>query len=73
MIRREKGGSLERVEWQEALDFVAEKFTQIREAHGPDALGGLCSARCTNEENYLFQKLIRAGIGTNNVDHCARY
>jgi predicted molibdopterin-dependent oxidoreductase YjgC len=73
MIRREKGGTLERVGWEEALDFVAKSFGDIKDANGPDALGGLCSARCTNEENYLFQKMFRAGIGTNNVDHCARY
>jgi predicted molibdopterin-dependent oxidoreductase YjgC len=73
MIRRVKGGNLERVDWPEALDFVAQRFAEIKEKNGPDALGGLCSARCTNEENYLFQKLFRAGIGTNNVDHCARY
>lgn len=59
--------------WEEALDYIAEKIKAIREKHGPDAIGGLSSARCTNEENYLFQKFIRAGIGTNNVDHCARY
>jgi predicted molibdopterin-dependent oxidoreductase YjgC len=73
MIRREKGGTLERVGWEEALDFVAKSFSDIKDANGPDALGGLSSARCTNEENYLFQKMFRAGIGTNNVDHCARY
>ncbi len=44
----------------------------IRDKHGADAIGGLSSARCTNEENYAFQKFIRAGVGTNNVDHCAR-
>lgn len=60
------------VSWQEALDFVASKFKEIVKKHGPDAVAGLASARCTNEENYLFQKFIRAVIGTNNVDHCAR-
>jgi predicted molibdopterin-dependent oxidoreductase YjgC len=73
LIRRQKGGSFERATWGEALDFVAEKMTSIRDGHGSDSVGGLCSARCTNEENYLFQKLVRAGLGTNNVDHCARY
>jgi predicted molibdopterin-dependent oxidoreductase YjgC len=73
LIRREKGGNFEKATWDEALDHIAQKFTEIKEKNGPDALGGLCSARCTNEENYLFQKLFRAGIGTNNVDHCARY
>ncbi len=73
LIRREKGGSFEKASWDEALDHIAKKFNEIKDQNGPDALGGLCSARCTNEENYLFQKLFRAGIGTNNVDHCARY
>jgi len=43
------------------------------EDKGADALAGLASARCTNEENYAFQKFFRAGVGTNNIDHCARY
>lgn len=73
LIRREKGGSLERATWDEALNLIAAKFKAIKEEHGADALAGLCSARCTNEENYLFQKLVRAGFGTNNIDHCARY
>lgn len=73
MIRREKGGNLEKVGWDEALDFVAGKMKGIKEKDGADAIGGLCSARCTNEENYLFQKMMRAGVGTNNIDHCARY
>jgi predicted molibdopterin-dependent oxidoreductase YjgC len=73
LIRREKGGTLERATWDEALDLIATRFKELKEKHGADAIGGLCSARCTNEENYLFQKLIRAGFGTNNVDHCARY
>lgn len=73
LIRKEKGGPLEPASWDEALDLVAKRFTEIKEASGADALGGLASARCTNEENYMFQKLFRAGIGTNNVDHCARY
>lgn len=61
------------VSWDEALDHVAERLKDIRDHSGPDAIGGLASARCTNEENYLFQKFMRAVIGTNNVDHCARY
>ena len=73
LIRREKGGSFEKVGWDEALDFVSTKLTSIRDEHGADAVAGLCSARCTNEENYLFQKMMRAGIGTNNVDHCGRH
>jgi predicted molibdopterin-dependent oxidoreductase YjgC len=67
-----KNGQFEEASWDEALDFVAEKLKAIKASAGADAIGGLSSARCTNEENYLFQKLIRAAIGTNNVDHCAR-
>jgi len=51
---------------------IAEKLTKIKSESGPDSIAGLSSAKCTNEDNYVFQKLIRAGIGTNNVDHCAR-
>jgi predicted molibdopterin-dependent oxidoreductase YjgC len=61
------------VSWDEALDYTAGRLKELIEKHGADAIGGLSSARCTNEENYLFQKFIRAAIGTNNVDHCARY
>ena len=58
--------------WDEAYDFIAEKLTSIKAEYGPDAIGGISSARCTNEENYLMQKFIRAVIGTNNIDSCAR-
>jgi len=51
---------------------VAKRLVDIRSESGADAIGALASARCTNEENYLFQKFIRGVIGTNNVDHCAR-
>jgi predicted molibdopterin-dependent oxidoreductase YjgC len=68
-----KDGAFVSATWDEALGYIAEKLTAIKKKHGPDAIGGLSSARCTNEENYLFQKFIRAAIGTNNVDHCARY
>jgi predicted molibdopterin-dependent oxidoreductase YjgC len=70
MVR--KDGELVEVSWEEALDYTADKLKAIKKESGPDAIGGLCSARCTNEENYLFQKLMRGAIGTNNVDHCAR-
>jgi len=56
----------------EAVREVARRLSAIRQAYGPDAIAGLASARCTNEENYLFQKFFRAVIGTNNIDHCAR-
>jgi formate dehydrogenase major subunit len=58
--------------WDEALDLAASRLSAIREEYGPGALAGFGSAKCTNEEAYLFQKLIRAGWGTNNVDHCTR-
>jgi len=67
-----ENGRFREVSWDEALDFMASKLRQIKEKYGPDSLAGLSSAKCTNEENYLFQKFMRAVIGTNNVDHCAR-
>jgi formate dehydrogenase alpha subunit len=60
------------VDWPTALSIVALRLTQIRGESGPAAIGFLASAKCTNEENYLMQKLARQVIGTNNVDHCAR-
>lgn len=60
------------VDWNTALDLVADRLATTITEHGSDSFAGLASARCTNEENYLFQKLVRATIGTNNVDHCAR-
>ena len=67
-----KNGELKEATWDEAYDFITEKFTAIKEKNGADSIAGFSSARCTNEENYLFQKFMRAVIGTNNVDHCAR-
>ncbi len=58
-------------DWDEALDRVVRNLSRIRQEHGPDALAFLASAKATNEENYLFQKMARL-LGTNNVDHCAR-
>ena len=72
MIRREKGQELAEASWDEAYDFIAGRLEKIKAESGPDSIAGLASARCTNEENYLFQKFMRAVIGTNNVDHCAR-
>jgi predicted molibdopterin-dependent oxidoreductase YjgC len=72
-VRRQKGGPLEPVSWNEALDYISENFRDILAEKGPDAFAGLSSARCTTEENYVFQKFFRQQIGTNNVDHCARY
>jgi|AntRauTorckE6833_2_1112554.scaffolds.fasta_scaffold00175_32 formate dehydrogenase major subunit/formate dehydrogenase alpha subunit len=67
-----KNGKLQEAEWDETLDYVAKRFNEIKDEHGPDALAGLSSAKCTNEENYMMQKFMRAVIGTNSVDHCAR-
>jgi predicted molibdopterin-dependent oxidoreductase YjgC len=60
------------VDWDTAFDVIADRLAGTVRNYGSDAVMGLASARCTNEENYLFQKFMRAGIGTNNVDHCAR-
>lgn len=60
------------VEWDKALDIVADKFAETRSNFGADSLGFLTSAKCLNEENYLMNKLARQVIGTNNIDHCAR-
>jgi formate dehydrogenase major subunit len=65
-------GLLKETSWEEALDQVASRLLKIKEESGPDSIAGLTSAKCTNEENYLFQKCMRAVVGTNNVDHCAR-
>jgi anaerobic selenocysteine-containing dehydrogenase len=68
------GGGPEWVDtdWETALDLVARRLADLGRRHGSDALGFLASAKCTNEENYLVQKLARQAFGTNNVDHCAR-
>jgi NADH dehydrogenase/NADH:ubiquinone oxidoreductase subunit G len=67
-----KDGKLTPSSWDEAISYTAKRFNEIKERHGGDALGGISSARCTNEENYLFQKFVRVNFKTNNVDHCAR-
>ncbi|MEO1994204.1 MAG: formate dehydrogenase subunit alpha, partial [Planctomycetaceae bacterium] len=58
--------------WDEALDRIGATLTGIRDQHGGNALAGFGSAKCSNEEAFLFQKVVRAGFGTNNVDHCTR-
>ena len=70
LVRR--NGTLVETSWEEALDTVVSGLSRIRDEHGGDSLAFLSSARTTNEENYLVQKLCRAGFGSNNVDHCAR-
>ena len=67
-----KDGELVPATWDEAYDYIAQELTRIKHQHGSDAIAGISSARCTNEENYLMQKFIRAVMGTNNIDSCAR-
>jgi predicted molibdopterin-dependent oxidoreductase YjgC len=67
-----KDGVFHEATWDEALDLVASRFTQIIKDHGPDALAGVSCARSINEDSYNMQKLFRAVIKTNNIDHCAR-
>src|SRR5690349_20426927 len=72
MIRETIDQPWREVSWDEAFNFAATKFRSIQQKYGRDAIGGITSSRCTNEETYLVQKLIRAGFGNNNVDTCAR-
>ncbi|HEY3425455.1 MAG TPA: formate dehydrogenase subunit alpha, partial [Negativicutes bacterium] len=73
LIRNSRSEDLREVEWDEALDYVAERLKAIKEKYGPDAIMGTGSSRGTgNETNYIMQKFMRAVIGTNNVDNCAR-
>ena len=68
-----EGNGFREAEWDEALDLVARRLSEIKARDGADALGFISSSKCTNEESYLMQKLARAVIGTNNVDNCSRY
>lgn len=70
LIRR--NGQLVPATWNEAISVVASRLRQTRNEYGADSIGFLSSSKCTNEENYLLQKFARAGIGTNNIDNCAR-
>jgi predicted molibdopterin-dependent oxidoreductase YjgC len=67
-----ENGAFREASWDEALDLVADKFKQIIAESGPDAIAGVSCARSINEDSYQMQKLFRAAIGTNNIDHCAR-
>jgi len=67
-----KDGEFVEATWDEALDLIVNKINKVKKESGADAIAGFSSARVTNEENYVFQKFIRAAVGTNNVDHCAR-
>ncbi len=72
MIRAKITDPWTKVSWEEAIAHAASEFKRIQREHGKDAIGGITSSRCTNEETFLVQKLIRAGFGNNNVDTCAR-
>src|SRR5271167_3681664 len=72
MIRNKITDPWREVSWDEAFDYAASEFKRIQAKYGRDSIGGITSSRCTNEETYLVQKLIRAGFGNNNVDTCAR-
>ncbi|MCU0314554.1 MAG: molybdopterin-dependent oxidoreductase, partial [Solirubrobacteraceae bacterium] len=65
-------GALHPASWDEALGLIASRLTEIRAAHGPDAIAGLASSRGTNEDCWALQRLLRAAIGTNNIDNCSR-
>lgn len=72
LAREGRDQALVPVSWKKALDCVVDRFAELRDTYGADSLVFLTSAKCTNEENYLMQKLARGVIGTNNIDHCAR-
>ncbi|WP_395665821.1 formate dehydrogenase subunit alpha [Methylocella sp.] len=72
MIRATIDDPWREVSWEEAIGYAAAQFRRIQAEHGQRSVGGITSSRCTNEETYLVQKLIRAGFGNNNVDTCAR-
>lgn len=72
MIRKAITDPWQAVSWEEAIAYAASEFKRIQAKHGRDSIGGIVSSRCTNEEGYLVQKLVRAAFGNNNVDTCAR-
>ncbi len=67
-----RNGKFKKATWKQAIKLIADRLTKIKSESGPNSIAGLSSAKCTNEDNYIFQKFMRAAIGTNNVDHCAR-
>jgi len=72
MIRKNITDPWQEVSWDEAVNYAASEFKRLQGEFGKDSIGGITSSRCTNEETYLVQKLVRAAFGTNNVDTCAR-
>lgn len=71
MIR--KDGELRQTTWSEAFTYIAQRLTDIKKRSGSEAIGGIASARCTNEDNYVFQKFMRVALGTNNIDSVAGF
>jgi len=67
-----QNGSLKSTSWEKALDFAAKELGRLKDAYGPESVAFVGSARCTNEETYIFQKFARAVFGHNHIDHCAR-
>ncbi|RZL64824.1 MAG: formate dehydrogenase subunit alpha [Variovorax sp.] len=72
MIRKKITDPWQEVSWEEAIGYAASEFKRVQAKYGRDSIGGIVSSRCTNEEGYLVQKLVRAAFGNNNVDTCAR-
>src|SRR5476649_2570928 len=72
MIRSKISDPWREVSWEEAIGYAASELKRIQDKYGRDSIGGITSSRCTNEETYVVQKLVRAGFGNNNVDTCAR-
>src|SRR5690349_22045636 len=72
MIRKRITDPWQEVSWEEAINYAAGEFKRIQAQYGQDAIGGITSSRCTNEETFLVQKMVRAAFGNNNVDTCAR-
>lgn len=67
-----KNGELARTTWDEALEYIASKLNEIKAKHGSDTLAGYASAKCSNEDNYIFQKMVRIAFGSNHLDYCTR-
>jgi formate dehydrogenase major subunit len=72
MIRKSIDDPWKEVTMEEAIDYAASEIKRLQKKHGRNSVGGITSSRCTNEETYLVQKLVRAALGNNNVDTCAR-
>lgn len=72
LIKNHETGEFERATWDEALDLIASKFTEIKKQYGSDSLAGFACSRSPNEDCYMLQKMVRCAFGTNNVDNCAR-